>query len=65
MNKKIKPLKKKQIIALVLVMVLILNLVLFAFLRYSLIIFWLIIGTVFLVNFLFFKKKMNQHKFIK
>ncbi|OIO63016.1 hypothetical protein COY26_03540 [Candidatus Woesearchaeota archaeon CG_4_10_14_0_2_um_filter_33_10] len=65
MNEKIKPLKKKQIIALVLVMVLILNLVLFAFLRYSLIIFWLIIGTVFLVNFLFFKKKMNQHKFIK
>ena len=57
MNEKIKPLKKKQIIALVLVMVLILNLVLFAFLRYSLIIFWLIIGVVFLVNFLFFKKK--------
>jgi len=53
----IRLLKKKQIIALALVMVLILNFVLFASLRYSLIIFWLIIGIVFLVNFLFFKKK--------
>ena len=59
MNKKIKPLKKKQIIALVLVIILILNLVLFASLRYNLIIFWLIIGVVFLVNFLFFKKKIS------
>jgi len=49
--------KKKQIIALALVMVLILNFVLFASLRYNLIIFWLIIGIVFLINFLFFKKK--------
>lgn len=49
--------KKKQIIALALVMALILNLVLFASLRYNPIIFWLIIGIVFLVNFLFFKKK--------
>jgi len=57
MNEKIKPLKKRQIIALVLVMILILNLVLFASLRYNPIIFWLIIGIVFLVNFLFFKKK--------
>jgi len=57
MNEKIKPLKKKQIIALALVMILILNLVLFASLRYNLIIFWLIIGIVFLVNLLFFKKK--------
>jgi len=59
MNKKIKPLKKKQIIALVLAIILILNLVLFASLRYNLIIFWLIIGVVFLVNFLFFKKKIS------
>jgi len=59
MNEKIKPLKKKQIIALALVMILILNLVLFASLRYNLIIFWLIIGVVFLVNFLFFKKKIS------
>jgi len=57
MNKKIKPLKKKQIIALVLVIILILNLVLFASLRYNPIIFWLIIGIIFLVNFLIFKKK--------
>jgi len=57
MNEKIKLLKKKQIIAIALVIILILNLALFAFLRYSLIIFWLIIGVVFLVNFLFFKKK--------
>ena len=57
MNEKIKPLKKKQIIALALVMILILNLVLFASLRYNLIIFWLIIGVVFLVNFLFFRQK--------
>ena len=57
MNEKIKLLKKKQIIALALIMVLILNLVLFASLRYNPIIFWLIIGIVFLVNFLFFKKK--------
>ncbi len=49
--------KKKQIIALALVMVLILNFVLFASLRYNLIIFWLIIGIVFLINFLLFKKK--------
>lgn len=55
MNEKIK--KKKQIIAIVLVIILILNLALFAFLRYGLMIFWLIIGIVFLVNFLFFKKK--------
>ncbi|MBU4284360.1 MAG: hypothetical protein KJ968_04575 [Nanoarchaeota archaeon] len=57
MNEKIKPLKKKQIIAIVLVIILILNLALFAFLIYGLMIFWLIIGVVFLVNFLFFKKK--------
>ena len=50
-------LKKKQIIAIALVMVLILNLVLFASLRYNPIIFWSIIGIVFLANFLFFKKK--------
>lgn len=55
MNEEIK--KKKQIIALALVMVLILNLILFASLRYNPIIFWLVIGIVFLVNFLFFKKK--------
>jgi len=59
MNEKIKLLKKKQIIAIVLAMILILNLVLFASLRYNLIIFWLIIGVVFLVNFLFFKKKIS------
>ena len=57
MNKKIKPLKKKQIIALVLVIILILNLVLFASLRYNPIIFWLVIGIIFLVNFLFFRQK--------
>ncbi len=57
MNEKIKPLKKKQIAAIALIIVLALNLVLFAFLRYSLTIFWLIIGAVFLVNFLFFRKK--------
>ena len=55
MNEKIK--KKKQIIALTLIIILILNLVLFASIRYHPIIFWSIIGIVFLVNFLFFKKK--------
>jgi len=55
----VRLLKKKQIIALALVMILILNLVLFASLRYNLMIFWLIIGIVFLVNFLFFKKKIS------
>ena len=63
MNEKIKLLKKKQIIALALVMVLILNLILFASLRYNPIIFWLVIGIVFLVNFLFFKKK-NEWMFL-
>ena len=53
----IKLLKKKQVIALALVVVLILNVVLFASLRYNPIIFWLIIGIVFLVNFLFLKQK--------
>jgi len=53
----VRLLKKKQIIALVLVMILILNIVLFASLRYNPTIFWLITGIVFLVNFLFFKQK--------
>jgi len=60
MNKKIKPLKKKQVIAIALVIILILNLVLFASLRYNLIIFWLVIGLVFLVNFLFVKNHSRR-----
>ncbi len=55
----IRLLKKKQIIALALVMVLILNIVLFASSKYNLTIFWSIMGIVFLVRFLFFKKKIN------
>ena len=60
MNEKIKLLKKKQTIALVLVIILILNIVLFASLRYNPIIFWLIIGIVFLVNFLFVKNHPHR-----
>jgi len=57
MTEKIKLLKKRQIIALVLVMILILNIILFALSIYSPTIFWLIIIVVFLIKFLLFKKK--------
>jgi len=56
-KKEIKVLKNKQIIAIILVIILILNLALFAFSIYSLTMFWGVIITVFLISFLFFKKK--------
>ena len=60
MKKEIKVLKNKQIISIVLVIILILNLALFAFSIYGLIMFWGVIITVFLITFLFFKKRIGQ-----
>lgn len=50
-------------IAITLIIILILNLVLFAFLRYNLVIFWGIIAVIFLIQFLLFKKRKKDKRF--